>query len=221
MRRSLFFIFLETTAQRGTTVQEGRREQAADFGIRSGERGERVARKIRSDMVMDVVKASDRLLLNYQAYYNITPDPSEAQTELKAFCTFHKLDEKFVLTHKAQLWETNEHEYAYLFQTEVLDEEKARHMIGYALEQGQKEVKPQKDHMASYITCVILCSRMTPEAARVVRKSRFYKSFRFSWYGWEELRCAAAPMSGGPIVSNRAGRSTADFLYRVFKTRKH
>ena len=172
------------------------------------------------DKILSPDKALEIILKSYRGYYDITEKPDSGEPLLGAFCEYHQRDEKYVLTSKAKLWETKEHEYAYVYLVDRLDEETAARLVADTLVRAKALVKPVKNHMASYACCLVLCGSMTPEAARVIKKSRYRKSFRFSWYGWMELRSAAIPLSGGPIVSNRVGRDTAKFLYRVFQPRK-
>ncbi len=169
---------------------------------------------------MDAYTYLDRTLAKYAGSFDILKPYRACGVEYDAYASYLSQDEKYVLTSKAKLWETNEHEYAYVYLVDRLDEETAARLVADTLVRAKALVKPVKNHMASYACCLVLCGSMTPEAARVIKKSRYRKSFRFSWYGWMELRSAAIPLSGGPIVSNRVGRDTAKFLYRVFQPRK-
>ena len=64
------------------------------------------------DKILSPDKALEIILKSYRGYYDITEKPDSGEPLLGAFCEYHQRDEKYVLTSKAKLWETNEHEYA-------------------------------------------------------------------------------------------------------------
>lgn len=65
------------------------------------------------------------------------------------------------------------------------------------------DVKP--NHRNSDGILIIIADRIEDAAKKKIRKTRRYKSYRFTLWGWSELRVIAYEHSTGTVVCNRQG----------------
>ena len=147
----------------------------------------------------------------YAVYFDA--EPVDGHTPCLAACyAFHSVDECFVLSKKVKLWRAEINEFVYVFSVPELNADIYDSCRGKALELGMSRIRPHIEHRSTFITALFLCDSMTAEAARAVEKTRHHKDFLFSLHGWMDFRAAAADLSAGTVVVNRAGRELRDFI---------
>lgn len=154
---------------------------------------------------------------------------------LRATCAFHRRDEAYVLHRKATLWAAETHEYMQVHCLPRLDMAAWERIRDGALAWGQERIRPHDEHMASYVSVIILCWTWHQDAAAAVERCRVCKSFWLGLRGWMRLRALAlilpsAPwrdtvppdaassatrQPGPPCCRWRAGRSRPIFLKSV------
>ncbi len=160
-------------------------------------------------------KALEKVLEGYQGYFDIERTDEDF---LKAVCTFHVHNEKYVLTKKAKLWEANCNEYVYIFSVPKLTEELYKKCEQEAYRRGMEQIHPGPGHMYSYITAAFLCDKCEKEAVRALKRCRIYKSFRLSYYGWMDFHTVLVDLGGGLIETNRSGREGKKRMKRLLST---
>lgn len=87
-----------------------------------------------------------------------------------------------------------------------------------ALAWGQERIRPHDEHMASYVSVIILCRSWHQDAAAAVERCRVCKSFWLGLRGWMRLRALALILPSAPwrdtvppdaaCVCNKAARAT-------------
>jgi len=165
-------------------------------------------------MDYSVDSAADRLLKSLETYYNITKYKEEHRP-LAALCEYYEASQKYVLSHKAELWSENSEEFLFLFQMNHLtlpDYEKCR---DYAYEEGMKRAHIGPGHMYTYITPVFICNECDPVALKALKKTRIYKSFRFSFHGWMDFHTAVLEVQNNKISSNTGGKPVEKVMKKV------
>ena len=71
-------------------------------------------------------------------------------------------------------------------------------------------IKPNKEHMSSFVTLVVLADTIDPEAKALIKKTRFRKNFRLALHGWMEYRIAAME-----IATNSFLAASGDTIWTV------
>ena len=137
---------------------------------------------------------------------------------LRATCAFHRRDEAYVLHRKATLWAAETHEYMQVHCLPRLDMAAWERIRDGALAWGQERIRPHDEHMASYVSVIILCRTWHQDAAAAVERCRVCKSFWLGLRGWMRLRALALILPSAPwrdtvppdaaCVCNKAARAT-------------
>lgn len=125
---------------------------------------------------------------------------------LRALCAFHRRDEAYVLHRKATLWAAETHEYLQVHDLPLLDGAAWERIRDGALAWGREQVRPHDEHMASYVSVIILCRAWRQDAADAVARCRVCKSFWWGLRGWMRLRVLALVLPAAP----RRDTDTAD-----------
>lgn len=155
-----------------------------------------------------------RLLRSYSIYYDV--EEIEQQEPLVATAYFHVHGTKYVLSKKAELWAADNNEYVYFFSVPHLSVEVYDQCLQLAYDRGSELIKPDKDHMSSYIVALFLCDSCDEAARKRLKKCRIRKSFQFSLKGWMEVHTAMVELGMEPtVLGNSDGRKTVEFLKSV------
>ena len=127
-------------------------------------------------------------------------------------------DGAYVLHRKATLWAAETHEYVQVHCLPRLDMAAWERIRDGALAWGQERIRPHDEHMASYVSVIILCRSWHQDAAAAVERCRVCKSFWLGLRGWMRLRALALILPSAPwrdtvppdaaCVCNKAARAT-------------
>ncbi len=162
----------------------------------------------------------DKLLSAYSQICDIYQDGQEECASFPAAAFYYLRDENYLLSKKHVLSAVEQHEYLYFFLTDHLDVQTLQEQIDLSKQAGLSRVKPHKDHMFSNVGLVILANTITPEAQKLIRRTRFRKNYRLSFYGWTEYQLAAMEVSTNRFFSNPAGSGARKIMEQNFAPKK-
>ncbi len=163
------------------------------------------------------------LLYRYQVNFDISENYKLGNVTYPAYAYFHSFSEKYVLRKEAQLWAVNAFEHVFFMTEDELSEatlDSIREHITEIIEPQlvRKDGKyPQKDHMCSYITFVLLTDgEISDDVKKAVKKFKFDKGYMFNFRGHSEARIAAVSMKTEEIVTNSNAKDMRKLLQDVF-----
>ena len=164
----------------------------------------------------------DVLLNAYTHHYsNITRDVETELGSYAATADFFVRDENYAFSKKIVISAFEQYEYAYFYLADHLDGAAAKDLLERTLKAGMARIRPHKEHKSSYVTLVILANTITPEAKKLIQKTRFQKNFRLSLHGWMEYHIAAMECSTQSYVSNPGGKVARKNLEQNFGFRSN
>lgn len=171
-------------------------------------------------MEMTLQERLERLLNAYSHYYDIARDVQVQGGSFPATAFYFLRDENYLITRKHVLNVVENHEYVYFYLAERLDAAELRRQIELSREAGMSHIKPNKEHMSSVVTLVILADTIDPEAKALIKKTRFRKNYRLALHGWMEYHIAAMECSTSSFLSNPAGRGARKTLELNFSSKE-
>jgi len=169
-----------------------------------------------------------KLLFRYRANFDITKDYYLAGKLYPAYAFFSSYGEKYVLKKEAKLWAIKAFEHVLFLKEDQVTEEtlkKIRDIIDNDAEPilvRKNEKYPEKDHMCSYLTFVILTEK-TPDTAtaKAIKRFSYDKGYLFNFRGHSEAKLAVVSMDEEKVCTNRNGRDLRSLLESIFaKERK-
>ena len=163
-------------------------------------------------MEMTLQERLEKLLQAYSHHYDIEHDVTVEGGSFPAMAIYFLRDENYLISRKHVLSAVENHEYVYFYLTEHLDAETLRRQIEITREDGLGRIKPNKDHMSSFVSLVVLADTIDPEAKALIKKTRFQKNYRLALHGWMEYHIAAMEISTNSFLSNPAGKEAKKTL---------
>lgn len=171
-------------------------------------------------MEMTLEGRLDRLLDIYSHNYDIERDVTVDGGWYPATAFYYLRDENYLISKQHVLSAVEQHEYVYFFLTDHLDAETLEKQIEISREAGLSHVKPNKEHMFSYVTLIVLANTIDPEAKKLIKRTRLRKNYLFTIHGWMEYHIAAMECNTISFLSNMAGREARKNLERNFTPHK-
>ena len=162
----------------------------------------------------------NRLLDVYSHLYDIERDVEIAGSHYPAAATYFLRDENYLISKQHVLSAVEQHEYQYFYLTDHLTADDLQSQIDLSKRAGLGKVKPHKDHMFSNVGLIVLANTISPEARKLIQKTRFRKNYKLSFWGWTEYQLAAMEVSTSSFFSNPAGKGAKKILEQNFAPKK-
>ena len=171
---------------------------------------------------MDITREEllEKLLRAYSHRYDIVRDVEVEGGRYPAGAIYYLRDENYLISKKHVLSAVESHEYVYFYLTERLEADDLQHQIETTKQDGLGRIKPSKEHMSSFVTLVILADTISPEAAQIIKKTRFQKNYRLALHGWMEYHIAAMEISTCSFLANPAGKEARKLLEQNFGSKE-
>ena len=167
-------------------------------------------------MEMPLLQQLEKLLNAYSHQYDIARDVEEEGAAWPATATYYLRDENYLLSKKHVLSAVEQHEYVYFYLTDHLTATDLQSRIDLSKRAGLGKVKPHKDHMFSNVGLVVLANTIDPDAVKLLKRTRFRKNYRLTFWGWTEYQLAAMERSTNCFYSNPAGAGARKILEQNF-----
>ena len=158
---------------------------------------------------MEPSEAIDKLLPAFEQYYTV-----KKQTE-PPFCAdavFRSHNEQYFLVRSAHIADIDSNEFVYFATFSELDSSNFDSLVALSWEKGLSLVKPYNGHRNSDITLIIIANTVNPEIQKQIKKTKLYKSYKFSLHGWSHFKLAVVELSTSNIYFNRFGKDYRKML---------
>ena len=162
----------------------------------------------------------NKLLDAYSHQYDIDRNVEVEGFVYPATATYYLRDENYLISKQHVLSAVEQHEYLYFYLTDHLTAEDLQSQIDLSKRAGLGKVKPHKDHMFSNVGLIVLANTISPEARKLIQKTRFRKNYRLSLWGWTEYQLAAMEVSTNCFYANPAGAGARKILEQNFAPKK-
>ena len=174
---------------------------------------------------MDSLYALKKLLTAFEQYYTVKKD--DITPPFCAEAEFRSHNEQYFLVRSAHIADIDSNEFVYFADTDVLDTEKLEELIKSAWESGLSKVRPYNGHRNSDVSLLIFTKSISPETALQVKKTKLYKSYKFSFHGWSHFKLAVCKLPGTEtdsseieVYTNRQGKDLAKLIIKNLKNPK-
>ena len=154
-----------------------------------------------------------KLLSSFERYYTIETDNPTQPFNAEAFFNVH--GEQYVLLRIAKIAEMDSKDYVYFKVEDNLDSDKLQNLAQTAWDAGIAKVVPYSGHRNSDVTLIILAYKIDDDTKKLIKKIKFYKSYKFSFWGWSHFRLVVKELSSNKIYFNRFGSDLKKVLINI------
>lgn len=166
---------------------------------------------------MDILREHlSKLLDAYSHICDVQRDTLTEEFPFAASADYYLRDENYLISKKHVLSAVEQHEYLYFYLTDHLSAKDFQEKADLAKRLGLARVNPHKDHMFSNIGLIVLANTIDPEAAKLIKKTRFRKNYALTFHGWTEFQLAAMDVSTNRFYANPAGAGARKILEQNF-----
>lgn len=145
----------------------------------------------------------DLILHSFERYYTIKKD--DVIPPFVAEADFVSHNEQYFLVKSAKIADIDSNEFVFFAQTDFLDMENFLEYDKAAWATGLSRIVPYSGHRNSDITLVIIADKINDEVKKIIKKTKHYKSYKFSFWGWSNFKLVTMEFSSGQLFSNRMG----------------
>jgi len=160
-------------------------------------------------------EAIEKILPAFEQYYTIKKDNTDLPFCVQA--EFRSHNEQYLLVRSAHIADEDSNEFVYFAEEKELSEEKLISLVDAAWEKGLAKVKPYYGHKNSDISVIIFSERVDPNLKKLIRKTKRYKSFKFSLHGWSRLKLVVAELPAKNYFCNYQGSELCKLIKLNFK----
>ena len=158
---------------------------------------------------MDTSEAIDKILPAFEQYYTVNKDsepPFCAQAE------FRSHNEQYFLVRSAHIADIDSNEFVYFAQSPALSKDELEKLVNTAWQDGLSKVKPYNGHRNSDISLIIITNKLECPFEKAIKKTRLYKSYKWSFHGWSNFKLAVVALETQDIYFNRFGKDYKKLL---------
>ncbi|MCR5775773.1 MAG: hypothetical protein K6G42_11875 [Lachnospiraceae bacterium] len=152
----------------------------------------------------------EKVIGSYEQYYDVNRDTPTEPFEAEA--TFKSHGEEYFLIRSAKINEMDSMETAFFADIEKLEETDYDRLLDKAWDETLSRADVKPNHRNSDGILIITANSIDDKVKKKIRNTRRYKSYRFSFWGWSEIRVIAYEHHSGKVVYNRQG----DILKKLF-----
>lgn len=154
----------------------------------------------------------ERLLAVHRTFFDVETEYEFDGCHFDGYAEFRSHGEKYVLTKSAKLWEVDAAEYVFFKSVGELTDTLLSELVDFMKTSAVKKVKPEPNHMTSYISLVVVASSVDHDVAKRVKKTSYHKTYMFGLRGWAELRLCVVDMTTRSVITNAQGREMRHVL---------
>ena len=165
---------------------------------------------------MEPFQAIKKLLPAFSQYYTIKE--TDITPPFCAEAEFRSHNEQYFLVRSAHIADIDSNEFVYFADSDSLDTRKLEELIKSAWNAGLAKVRPYNGHRNSDVSLLIFTKTISPETIQKIKKTKLYKSYKFSFHGWSNFKLAVCTTSDLTIYTNRHGK---DFIKLIIKNLKN
>ena len=164
------------------------------------------------------MKPSDaikQILPAFEQYYTIKKE--DITPPFCAEAEFRSHNEQYFLVRSAHIADIDSNEFVYFAATEELQDEKLGELVNAAWNTGLAKVRPYNGHRNSDVSLLIFTKSINQETIKTIKKTKLYKSYKFSFHGWSHFKLAVCYTSDMEVYTNRQGKDYAKLIKKNLK----
>ena len=159
--------------------------------------------------------AIKQILPAFERYYTV-----KKEDITPPFCNeaeFRSHNEQYFLVRSAHIADIDSNEFVYFASADELSTAQLEELVSAAWSTGLAKVRPYNGHRNSDVSLLIFTKSISPETALTIKKTKLYKSYKFSFHGWSHFKLAVCNTSNMEVYTNRQGKDYTKLIKQNLK----
>ena len=159
--------------------------------------------------------AIKQILPAFEQYYTVKKE--DITPPFCAEAEFRSHNDQYFLVRSAHIADIDSNEFVYFASADELSTAQLEELVNTAWDTGLAKVRPYNGHRNSDVSLLIFTKSINPETINAIKKTKLYKSYKFSFHGWSHFKLAVCNTSDMQVYTNRQGKDYAKLIKKNLK----
>ena len=159
--------------------------------------------------------AIKQILPAFEQYYTVKKE--EITPPFCSEAEFRSHNEQYFLVRSAHIADIDSNEFVYFADPDELTSEKLDELVNAAWNAGLAKVRPYNGHRNSDVSLLVFTKSINQETISSIKKTKLYKSYKFSFHGWSHFKLAVCNTSDMDVYTNRQGKDYTKLIKKNLK----
>lgn len=156
----------------------------------------------------------DTLISRLEKNFIIERDIMIFDNKINLIAKFSDICGRTFITKNDIIDKYENHENIYLKRYDIVTEGDIVSFGRFLKRIADDNIKPDKDHMSTYITGVLVGNDINEDAIKAVKEYNYRKAFCFYLKGWCDVRLIYVGLNNNDIITNKDGKKVKK-LYEI------
>ena len=149
----------------------------------------------------------EKLHKKYERHFDIEKDISLFGETVNMYAKHCNVSGRTFITKNDVIDRCESYEYCFVKSVERISEKEAKNFGEFLKYMVEKHVTPNKDHMSTYITGVIVADTVEENGVMAIKNYKYNKAFKFYLHGWCDVRYICVDLAREEVITNKAGKA--------------
>jgi hypothetical protein len=148
----------------------------------------------------------ENLQKKLERHFNIEKDIILFGEIIDVHAKFCNISGRTFITKQDVIDRCENYEYCYIKKVDTVTEEETAAYGQFLKKVVNEYIDPDKDHMSTYVTGVIIGSSINDNVKKAIEKYSYSKAYSFYLRGWCDVRLICVGLNDNEVVTNKAGK---------------
>ena len=155
---------------------------------------------------MDCKSYIDKLKKKFERHFIIETDLEILGTKIDMYARFTDVRGRTFITKQDVIDKYENHELCYIKGYKDVAVEDVTGFCEFLKNAVNEFVKPEADHMSTYVTGVMVADSINDSARREAESFSYSRVYQFYLKGWCDVRLVCVDLSNGSVITNKAAK---------------
>lgn len=148
----------------------------------------------------------ENLKKKFERHFDIEKDITLFGEKVNIYAKHFNISGRTFITKNDVIDKCENNEYCFVKSFDTVTNKEIEDFGEFLKTTVERLVNPNKDHMSTYITGVIVANNVEENGIKAVKDYKYNKAFKFYLHGWCDVRYICVDLGKEEVITNRAGK---------------
>lgn len=148
----------------------------------------------------------ENLHKKYERYFDVERDINLFGETFNIYAKHFNISGRTFITKNDVIDRCENNEYCFVKSLDTVTEAEAEAFGQFLKTAVEKLVNPNREHMSTYITGVIVANNVEENVSKAVKDYKYNKAYKFYLHGWCDVRYICVDLGKEEVITNKAGK---------------